>query len=102
MTSVTFDIAQREIQDDAAIELHLDGVEDGFRGIKPTSHTWEYLRGYSEGCRQKAKDIREQARRLEEDAVAIERRANGEPDWMDEIFQGNDEPDLIYDCMTEF
>ena len=101
MTFVTFDQAQREIQYDAAIELHLDGIEDGFKGTKPTSHTWEYLRGYSEGCRRKAIDLREQALRLEEDAVAVERKASGEPDWLDEMFQDNDEPDLIYESMIE-
>ncbi len=93
--------ATRQAQDFASIELYLDGVEHGFDGTKPTSHTWEYLRGYSEGCKRKAADLREQALRFEEEASAIERRANGEPDWLDEIFQDNDEPDLIYESMIE-
>ncbi len=92
----------RQAQDFAAIELYLDGVEDGFKGIKPVSHTWEYLKGYSEGCKRKAADLREQALRFEEEASAIERRANGELDCLDEIFQDNDEPTLVFDCMTEF
>lgn len=94
--------ANRQTQDFAVIELYLDGVEDGFKGIKPTAHSWEYLKGYSNGCRHKAADLREQALRFEEEASAIERRANGELDCLDEIFQDNDEPDLIYDCVTEF
>lgn len=51
------DLDQQRIeeQDAVAIDLHAEGVTDGYEGNKPQSGKgWEYLKGYGEGCRYKA------------------------------------------------
>jgi len=51
-----FDLYQHQTQDDAALEPKKipDGIEDM---AEPVSQRLGIPKGYSEGCRQKAKDI---------------------------------------------
>ena len=93
-----YDIDRQEtINDNAALEICLDGFEDGLNGKLAQSSVFEYLKGYLEGVSRGIKEDQEKAERFAEYAereAAIER---GEPDWLDEVLAENDEPTLHFD-----
>ena len=83
---------QETINDNAALELCLDGFEDGFTGKLAQSSQFEYLKGYLEGVARGIKEDQERATRFEEFRQREEALHRGEPDWLDEVMATNDEP----------
>ena len=93
-----YDIERQEQQnDDAALGLCLDGFEDGYTGKLAQSSVFEYLKGYLEGVLRGTKEDMEKAARFEEYRQREEALHRGEPDWLDQVMQDNDEPTLQYD-----
>ena len=80
--------------DNAALELCLDGFEDGYTGKLSQSDKFEYLKGYLEGVIRGAKEDQERATRFEEFRQREAALEQGEPDWLNEVMESNDEPFL--------
>ena len=94
MTYVTDTDRIEQRNDAAALELQLDGFEDGFTGKLAQSSQFEYLKGYIEGVARGIKEDQERAARFEEFRQREEALHRGEPDWLNEVMESNDEPFL--------
>ena len=84
----------QQIQEDCALDLRLDGFEDGYTGKLTQSSEFEYLKGYLEGVLRGTKEDMEKASRFEEFRQHEEALLRGEPDWLNEVMESNDEPFL--------
>lgn len=76
-----------QLQDSAALDRCLDGIEDGYNGTPTQSSDWEYLKGFAEGLQRRNTEQLQQAQRLLECG------------WLNETMDGNDEPFLGYEEM---
>ena len=87
----------QQIQEDCVLDLRLDGFADGYDGKLAQSSQFDYLKGYLEGVLRGTKEDMEKAARFEEFRQREEALHRGEPDWLDEVMQSNDEPTLYFD-----
>lgn len=88
---------KQQIQEDCALSLRLDGFADGYDGKLTQSDEFEYLKGYFEGVVRGTKEDIEKSARLAEYREREEALERGEPDWLDQVMQDNDEPTLVFD-----
>ena len=91
----------QQAQDDAALDIHLDGIEDGYNGTSTKSSDWEYLKGFAEGLQRRNTEQLEQTQMLMELAKKEDLINRGECGWIDELMEHNDEPTLGYEEMEE-
>ena len=87
----------QQIQEDCALDLRLDGFEDGFTGKLAQSSAFEYVLGYIQGIARGIQEDQVKAARFEEFRQREAAQKAGQPDWLDEVMQDNDEPTLQYD-----
>ena len=97
MTYVTDTDRIEQRNDNAALELQLDGFEDGFTGKLSQSSAFEYIKGYIEGVARGTKEDQDKAARFEEYRQREEALHRGESDWLDDVMATNDEPTLYFD-----
>ena len=88
----------QQIQEDIAIDQRADGHSDAYDG-KPLvpGMSFDYVRGFIEGLIHANTEQQERTARFKE---FVEREAaleRGEPDWLDEVMQDNDEPTLHFE-----
>lgn len=71
--------AAREAQDQAIEAFFLDGVHDGFEGIKPQCAEIVYLQGYCQGMRNFSAQMQLSAAMLEYEGQEVEKLAAAIP-----------------------
>lgn len=97
MFATDIDEAQRQAQDCAAIDINLDGIEDGYRGLPTQSSDWAYLKGFAEGMKRRNQEMLEQTQYLKIMALRTDLIVAGHMYWINELMQDNDEPTLVFE-----